>query len=281
MAYIRAKKVNGIQYGYLVESLWDPEKNSSIQVTLKYLGKLGKITLNDLPEKYRSDPKIIAFLATHNSSNIKAREKILTKLRRDVFDNLINGQLDSLLENYNKHTSSFSMAEFYEDILLPVMYKIGDLWEKKQLSIAVEHVASNVAHGFVKILNEGLVKTSTKQKILICTPPGEFHNLGCNMLESYLVSRGFQVYNLSPSIPTEEIIGFLKENQADSILISITLEENIQSGKRLVEKIKTKFKIPIFVGGLALSNKKNDWFGATNASNLRMKELAKTLSIRH
>lgn len=278
MVYIRAKMVKGTQYGYLVESEWDSKRKTSRQITLKYLGKIDGITLDDLPIKYRNDPKISAFLASHNAMNIKEKKKLLQKLRRDTFDNLINGDLDSLLKIYEKYASSFGIVEFYENILKYVMYQIGDQWEKKQLEIATEHVASNVAHNFIKILSTKLAKSSTKQKILICTPVGEFHNLGCNILESYLSSKGFKVFNVSPSIPTDAIIQFIKENSPEVILVSIALTDNISSGKRLVTKIKAKFKTPIFVGGRALLDKKDHGFGAIEAQGLSLSELAKLLS---
>jgi MerR family transcriptional regulator, light-induced transcriptional regulator len=278
MVYIRAKLVKGTQYGYLVESKWDPKKKTSRQITLKYLGKLDDITLEDLPEQYRKDQKIVAFLTSHNPTNIKEKEKLLKKLRKETFDNLTNGDLNSLLKSFDTHESSFGIVEFYENILKQVMYQIGDLWEKKQLAVAAEHVASNVAHSFVKILNEKISKSSSKQKILICTPPGESHTLGCNMLESYLRSKGFNVFNISPSIPTDEIISFIKGNSPDAILLSITLDDNIQSGKRLVAKIKERFKTPIFIGGRALENKKNLGFDATEAQNLSMSDIAKMLT---
>jgi MerR family transcriptional regulator, light-induced transcriptional regulator len=278
MAYVRSKLVKGIQYGYLVESRWDPKKKTSRQTTLKYLGKLENITLEDLPEQYRKDQKIIAFLTSHRPSNIKEQKKMLKKLRKETFDNLTNGDLESLLKTYETYASSIGIVEFYENILKHVMYQIGDLWEKKQLAIAEEHIASNVAHSFVKILNEKLNKSPTKQNILICTPLGESHNLGCNMLESFLRSRGFNVFNISPSIPTEEIISFIKGSYPDAILVSMTLDDNIPSGKRLVSKIKERFKIPIFVGGRALLGKTNLGFDAIEAQDLSMSELAKLLT---
>ena len=278
MVYIRAKKVKGTQYGYLVESIWDPKKKTSRQVTLKYLGKLDEIKIEDLPEKYQSDQKISAFLTSHNPINIKAKERLLKKLRRETFDKLTNGDVDSLLKIYETYSNSFGIIEFYESILKHVMYQIGDMWENKQLEISTEHIASNVAHNFVRILSIKLSKSSTKQKILICTPPGEFHNLGCNILESYLGSRGFRVFNISPSNPAEAIISFIKEKSPEAILISITLTDNISSAKKLIAKIKEKFKTPIFIGGFALLNQKDHDFGAMNVHELGMSDLAKILS---
>lgn len=270
--------VKGTQYGYLVKSTWDAKKKTSRQTTLKYLGKLDDITLDDLPEQYRKDQKITAFLTSHNPTNIKEKEKLFKKLRKETFDNLTNGDLDALLNTFDTYESSIEIVDFYENILRYVMYQIGDLWEKKQIVVATEHIASNVVHSFVKILNEKLTKSFTKQKVLICTPAGESHTLGCNMLESYLRTRGFNVFNISPSVPTEDIISFIKGNSPDVVLVSITLDDNIPSGKRLASKIKEKFKIPIFIGGRALLGKSNLGFDATEAQNLSMPELAKILT---
>jgi methanogenic corrinoid protein MtbC1 len=101
-------------------------------------------------------------LIIHNPVTIKEKEKLLRQLRNDTFDNLTNGDLDSLLKIYDTYESSFGIVEFYEKILKHAIYQIGDLWEKKQLAMTTEHIASNVTHSFVKIPNGKLAKNSTK-----------------------------------------------------------------------------------------------------------------------
>jgi MerR family transcriptional regulator, light-induced transcriptional regulator len=49
MVYIRNKKVKGIGYAYLVQSVWDPKRNTSRQQTIKYLGNASQITIDDIP----------------------------------------------------------------------------------------------------------------------------------------------------------------------------------------------------------------------------------------
>ena len=73
MVYIRNKKVKGIDYAYLVQSVWDPKRNISRQSTIKYLGKASEVTIQDIPEEYRNDTKILAFVSAFSS--IKKKEK--------------------------------------------------------------------------------------------------------------------------------------------------------------------------------------------------------------
>jgi methanogenic corrinoid protein MtbC1 len=136
------------------------------------------------------------------------------------------------------------------------MYKIGELWEQGKLDVATEHACTNTASSLVKVINEQIShsKASRSQyKILICTPDGELHSLVCNIIESLLISKGFKVYNISPSVPSESIIGYLNDIQPDIILISITIADNIKPAERLIKEIRLKYhKVPIIIGGSGL-----------------------------
>lgn len=255
MAYIRAKIVNGEKYLYLVKSVWDSKKNTSKQETIKYLGKASDVTIEDIPIDYRDNPKITTFLSAHAGQDRETTKKLIEKVKEDFFNSLTKGDLDKSLEIYESYSKSGGINLFYENILKPVMYKIGELWGANKISIATEHVASNIAHELVSIIAEKISKLGNKCKILVCTPSGEEHSLGCRMIESFLKSKGYRVFNLSPSAPAESILHFISEKKPDIVMISITIEDNIKSGQRLVNKINSSFEIPIMVGGQAIENK--------------------------
>ena len=48
-------------------------------------------------------------------------------------------------------------------------------------------------------------------------------------------------------------MGYVKNIDPDIILISVTLEENIMAVKRLINQIRSKFSIPVVVGGEAVN----------------------------
>ena len=58
MVYIRSKTVKGIDYLYLVKSIWDAKRKTSKQVTIKYLGEASGVTKNDIPSEFQNEPKI-------------------------------------------------------------------------------------------------------------------------------------------------------------------------------------------------------------------------------
>ncbi|MBA3977710.1 MAG: cobalamin B12-binding domain-containing protein [Nitrosopumilus sp.] len=74
------------------------------------------------------------------------------------------------------------------------------------------------------------------------------------IIESVLLEKGFKVYNISPSAPTDSTIAYIKDTNPSLILISVTLLDNMGSASRLVKKIGTHNNIPILIGGLAINN---------------------------
>ena len=56
---------------------------------------------------------------------------------------------------------------------------------------------------------------------------------------------------MGTSIPTDAIIEFIDMKKPDTVLISITINDNIAAGQRLAKKIREQSKIPILIGGHA------------------------------
>ena len=277
MVYIRAKKVKSDQYLYLVKSIWDSKKSTSKQEIIKYLGKASEVVKEDIPEDYRNDSKILSVLASHNPKDIKKREDATKKSKQKLYKKLTNGDIEECVKIYEEYIKIFKASDFFDRILKPVMQKIGDDWANDKISIATEHVASNVAQTLVKIIMDQISNFGKKKRILICVPLGEEHHLGCDVLETYLTIKGFKIYNMGTSIPTESILDFIKSNKPDVVLLSITLEDNLLAGQRLVKKIKEQYKIPILIGGFALLAEKIPKFEGKVIGDVGLEEIPKLL----
>jgi MerR family transcriptional regulator, light-induced transcriptional regulator len=136
MVYIRNKKVKGIDYAYLVQSVWDTKRNMSRQQTIKYLGKASQITIEDIPEEYRDNTKIQAFVAAFSSYQ-EERKTLVSKIQEEMFALLTDCNVIALVDIYKKYSRLFGLIELYDKLLKPVMYRIGDLWQQGQLDVAL------------------------------------------------------------------------------------------------------------------------------------------------
>ena len=275
MVYIRNKRVKGIYYAYLVHSVWDPRRNTSRQQTIKYLGNASQVTIEDIPVEFRNDSKILTFISAFSSFQ-EEKKVLISKIQEEMFMLLTDCNIAGLVGLYEKYSKLFGLTEFYDKLLKPVMYRIGDLWELGKLDVATEHASTNTAISLIKAVNERITTLtrkdviSSRHKTVICTPDGELHGLACNMIESLLLSKGFKVYNISTSIPTEYIIDYIRDLEPDIVFVSITLAENIKSAERLVQQIHLKYnnKLPVVVGGSAFNSSNSpdlNWANKINA----------------
>lgn len=279
MVYLRKKKVKGVDYLYLVKSVWDKERKTSKQITIKYLGESRRVTRDDIPVEFRDDPKINSFLLENTPKDRKNREEILKKLQVQLFSSMTEGDLKESIRIYESFVNKSSIEEFYEKILNPTMEKIGSMWADGRLSIATEHISSNTAQSLIKIISENHKRsTLDRGKVIITTPVGEEHCLSCNMIESFLLSKGFTTFNLSPSTPANSLVEFIKSIHPTAILISITLDDNIKAGQRLTKKIYDQYKrLPVYVGGQALNGKKSKFNATIIEPNIALEQIPKIL----
>ena len=279
MVYLRKKKVKGMDYLYLVKSVWDKERKTSKQITIKYLGESKSVTRDDIPIEFRDDPKINSFLLENTPKDRKNREELLKKLQVQLFSSMTEGDLKESICVYESFVSKSRIEEFYEKILNPTMEKIGSMWADGRLSIATEHVSSNTAQSLIKIISENHKRsTLDKGKVIITTPVGEEHCLSCNMIESLLLSKGFTTFNLSPSTPANSLVEFIRSIHPTAILISITLADNIKAGQRLATKIHDQYRtLPVYVGGQALSGRKSKFNATIIEPNTTLEQIPKIL----
>jgi methanogenic corrinoid protein MtbC1 len=142
--------------------------------------------------------------------------------------------------------------------LIPILHQIGDQWAKGEIDVATEHICSNATITLIDLINQKNINkkisksSSTDRPIILCTPEGELHSIGCKIIESLLIEKGHQVYNLTSPLPTNSIGSYLYNIDPNIIIISVTLEENINSTIRFIQEIRQYFNIPIIIGGNAI-----------------------------
>jgi len=256
LVFIRDKKVKGHSYAYLVRTVWDNKNGTVRQEIVKYLGRSSKVAIEEIPKEFQKDPNIISFIACHSSD----AEKMEVTMKEKMLELLMRNDTKSLVDIFERYSRFFGLVKFYERLLAPVMYKVGELWEAGRLNVATEHVCSNAAHTLVKIINERVSRNPVGNrktlKILICTPEGEYHSLGCMVIESFLRSKGYSVYNIAPSVPSDSVIVFASKYNPDLIMISMTLADNIGAANKLINKIlESRISVShILVGGIGIES---------------------------
>ena len=108
--------------------------------------------------------------------------------------------------NYTQSSFREFIESFYDsyftlmtEILQPMLYEIGLMWEREEITVAEEHLMSARLEKMII----DLIKTENRrnEKLIILAPvENEQHTLVLLTLELLLIERGFNVINLSRSI---------------------------------------------------------------------------------
>ncbi|MDC4229405.1 MAG: cobalamin B12-binding domain-containing protein, partial [Nitrosopumilus sp.] len=252
--YMRTKSIRGQKYLYLVESQWDSKKKTSKQNIIKYLGIESNVSLTDVPGNYQNSKKIIDYFTNQKYFQPTVQNEITEKLQKDLLVLFQNGhhvQANSALQSYEK---IYGFESFLTNVLTPLIQQIESLGTSKKIDLGTQTTCYNTIQDLMNLILENSDAELKKKKILICVPYGEQHTLGTKVLESQLASKGNTVYNLAPFTPASSILESIELNKPDCIFVSVTLDENMISANRMIQKINDQYNIPIIIGGQAVKN---------------------------
>ncbi len=140
-----------------------------------------------------------------------------------------------------------------QQVLVPLMKKIGEGWEKGELRVAHEHVASSVIRTLLGNFVRSHSETSCAPCLLVTTPSGQIHELGALLAAATAVDHGWRVIYLGPNLPPEETAGAFLQAKADAVAISIVYpgdDPALVNQLRLLRRLLPP-ETPILAGGRA------------------------------
>jgi DNA-binding transcriptional MerR regulator len=138
------------------------------------------------------------------------------------------------------------------EIVLPLMGRIGMLWQTGSLNPAYEHFITNLIRQrlFVAIDNQPKNILASSKKFVLFLPPSETHELGL-LFSNYLIrSRGHHTSYLGPNLPLDELTSVMQVYKADYLLTVVTMHNGANSPLQIVNKLASDFpKTKILIGG--------------------------------
>ncbi|HEX2961933.1 MAG TPA: MerR family transcriptional regulator [Ignavibacteriales bacterium] len=171
----------------------------------------------------------------------------------DVSLNAVNRYDHTLLESIlEKAAVDLGLEDLLLGLIIPLINKIGEDWYQGEMRIAQEHMASSVLAAFLKNLISRYKISPYAQSVITCTPKGQMHELGLLLAALVASSEGWNVIELGPNLPAEEIAGAAGSSNAKAVCLSIVYPDV----EVLPGELKTLGKIlkgkPIILGGRAV-----------------------------
>lgn len=223
--------------------------------------------LNHLYPSHSSEINIIYeyLILNHEDFKLNAQEtkKIVVnnkyqELFEKLLSNLLNGQKNDFYDLVQKNLKLFdnNIFLFIQELINPLMYKVGQLWQLNELSVAKEHLASSLIDDVINYyIKDNLFLDIDKPKVIISTVGDELHNLGIKIVGKFLESNGFSVKNLGSKLSNKELINSIYELKPDLVILSVTLPSNVATLQQIVKELKSDYNLflgKIIIGGQGL-----------------------------
>ncbi|RIK09574.1 MAG: methionine synthase [Acidobacteria bacterium] len=172
-------------------------------------------------------------------------------------DRIINGDRNGIEADLDEALVSHAPLEVINEILLPAMKVVGDLFGSGQMQLpfvlqSAECMKSAVAHIEPHLERAG---GRARGKVVLATVKGDVHDIGKNLVDIILSNNGFETINLGIKVPVSDVIKAMQENEADVIGLSGLLVKSTQIMKEDLEELNRLglSSWPVILGGAALT----------------------------
>jgi excisionase family DNA binding protein len=148
-------------------------------------------------------------------------------------------------------------SQVYSEILGPALVSIGDQWERGEVGIEDEHVASNVAARIIGQLGPRFARRGRpKGTVVIAAPPGERHGLGASMLADVIRGGGYEVIDLGADTPIRSLELTVRHNEpVSAVCISIVYDKALDAAAEMIAALaESAPQVSLLVGGAAVNS---------------------------
>ena len=129
-------------------------------------------------------------------------------------------------------TSGISVTAICDHVLVPALIRVGEDWAAGDISIAEEHRASAICQRALGRL-AGSHPGRPRGVCVVCTAPGDQHDLPAQMATLALREDHWRVHHLGTGVPIPEIVALSHAEDADLVVISVTWAPALAEGQRL------------------------------------------------
>jgi methanogenic corrinoid protein MtbC1 len=154
--------------------------------------------------------------------------------------------------------AKFSAAEIDDSIIAPALWLVGDLWERGEISVADEHIATEISMRVLALQREAerLALSRGARRVMLATPAGELHVVALRMVGNLLRNAGYDVVMLGPDVPAGELAASAERHEPDVICLSATMPGGTDRTLVAIDEVQhSRPQSGFVIGGRALGSR--------------------------
>ncbi len=143
-------------------------------------------------------------------------------------------------------------------LLAEVQQKVGDLWQRNQLTVADEHAATAITDLALAAacLEAGRRPRAPEGTAVVGCAEEEWHVMPARMFAEQLAAAGWDVVFLGASTPAEHLQRFVAAEQPTAVAVSCTVPVHLHGARRAIAAGHAA-GVPVIAGGAAFGTAPN------------------------
>jgi MerR family transcriptional regulator, light-induced transcriptional regulator len=140
---------------------------------------------------------------------------------------------------------------FVTEVAHPLAVRLGELWERGELEVRHEHLATAALTTQLRLLLGALDEGERAPVVLLATLPGETHVLGLEMVAVYLAASRGAPRLLGADTPSDQIVASARTMRVDAVGLSISAASDLGAAEKAVRGLRAALppSTPLWVGG--------------------------------
>lgn len=115
-------------------------------------------------------------------------------------------------------------AEIFDRVLAPAMHRVGDRWERSELTVADEHLATAISNRVLGSVYESLAVAMpvSKERVMIAAVEGDQHVMGLRMIADVLEGSGYETIYLGADTPLDALLALVERHRPAVLALGAT-----------------------------------------------------------
>ena len=155
------------------------------------------------------------------------------------------------------------LRDIYLHLFQAAQHEIGRRWQRNEISVADEHLATAITQVIMSQLYPLLFSGPRKGRTFVSAcVGGELHEIGARMVADFFEMDGWNTYYLGANTPVEGMVKMICERNADIAGISVTISYNLGAAEEAIRGIRKDAPCSgtkIIVGGYPFSVASDLW----------------------
>ncbi len=148
--------------------------------------------------------------------------------------------------------AGLSQGTIDDEIVARAMRRVGDLWQRGAVSVAEEHLATDISFRVLALQREAfrVARRHAGQRVMLAAVEGEHHVLGLEMARSLLAHAGFDVRVLGADVPIESLRPVVERHEPDVFGFTVTMQTAADLLPLAIDEVRRSVpSVRVVVGG--------------------------------